>query len=367
MLNVCYLISGDLWAGAEVMAYHLLRGLQAYEGLSLSVILLNEGILAEKIRESGIRVHVVDESQTSFFNILLTIRKILNKQTPDVIHSHRYKENILAYLTTRFFRRIKLIGTQHGMLEVHERKTSLRQRLISRCNFFLLSRCFHRVVGVSQDIKNAFVKQYGFKEDFVSVIHNGVEIPDIPSMRGNRDSFVIGSSGRLFPVKDYHLMVEIARLILRKTNHIRFQLAGDGPERSKLQALIQDYGLDSLFELKGHLNDISAFYRDLDLYLNTSIHEGIPMSVLEAMAHGLPVIAPNVGGLREIVDDEVGGYLLEGRNPEAYADKCLLLYENKPLRQRISQAAREKVVRAFSMENMAQQYYNIYLDLAKKS
>jgi len=71
MLKVCHFISGDLWAGAEVMAYNLLRGLQTYEGLSLSVILFNEGSLAEEIRKLGIKVDVIDESKKSFFNIIL--------------------------------------------------------------------------------------------------------------------------------------------------------------------------------------------------------------------------------------------------------------------------------------------------------
>lgn len=159
-------------------------------------------------------------------------------------------------------------------------------------------------------------------------------------------------------------MVEVAKVVLQKTKDIRFQLAGEGPERPKLHALIRRYGLNGAFELKGHLEDTSAFYQGLDVYLNTSIHEGIPMTVLEAMAHGLPVVAPKVGGLREILDDGVQGYLLEVRDPEAFAEKCLSVCRNKTLWQRMSQAAREKVLRTFSMERMTQQYFNLYVNLA---
>ena len=109
---------------------------------------------------------------------------------------------------------------------------------------------------------------------------------------------------------------------------------------------------------------MSAFYQDLDLYLNSSVHEGVPISILEAMAHGLPVVAPNVGGIAEIVESEVEGYLLEDRNPVAFAEKCLLLYENIRLREEMSQAAREKVTRAFSAEKMAEQYHKLYFEVA---
>jgi glycosyltransferase involved in cell wall biosynthesis len=365
MLKICHIISGDLWAGKEVMIYSLLKGLKKYNNLTLSTILFNEGRLAEEIRKLGIRVHVTDESKISFFNILLATRKIFSKRPPDVIHSHNYKENILAYLSSRSIRSPKLIATHHGIQEVYRKDTRLQHRLISKCNFFVLSRCFQRVVGVSQDIQKA-LKQYGFSNNKVCVIHNGIEIPDITPNKDNGETFVIGSSGRLFPVKDYPFMVEIAKAILEKTTHIRFQLAGDGPERSKLQALIEEYGLNDVFVLKGHLEDISAFYQGLDLYLNTSIHEGIPMSILEAMAYQLPVVAPKVGGFKEIVEEGVQGYLLEERNPKAFAEKCILLYENKALRQKMAQAAREKVMREFSLEKMAQNYFNVYLELAMK-
>lgn len=116
MLHICHIISGDLWAGAEVMAFQLLKGLMVYSDLDLFAIVLNNERLAEAIKELGIRVKVVDESRISFYNILLTIRKIFRKHPPDIIHSHRYKENILSYLSSSFIPGVKLISTQHGKL-----------------------------------------------------------------------------------------------------------------------------------------------------------------------------------------------------------------------------------------------------------
>ena len=136
MLKVCHIISGDLWAGAEVMAYHLLKGLRPYGDLSITTaIVLNEGRLAEELRKQGITVNVVDESKSSFLNLFKIIKKILVQSPPDIIHSHRYKENFLAYLTSRSIHDIKLIVTQHGMPEVYGENSSLKQRLITKGNF----------------------------------------------------------------------------------------------------------------------------------------------------------------------------------------------------------------------------------------
>ncbi|MEA1896790.1 MAG: glycosyltransferase family 4 protein [Bacteroidota bacterium] len=146
----------------------------------------------------------------------------------------------------------------------------------------------------------------------------------------------------------------------------KFHLAGEGPERAKLQALIQQYNLNETFVLKGHIEDVQTFYRSLDLYLNTSVHEGLPMSILEAIACGLPIVAPDVGGIGEVVDNGEDGYLVDIRDPKAFAEKRFLLYKNRQLRRRMAQAAREKIVKSFSVENMAAQYHELYLSVVNK-
>ncbi len=87
------------------------------------------------------------------------------------------------------------------------------------------------------------------------------------------------------------------------------------------------------------------------------------MSILEAIAHGIPVVAPDVGGIGEVVDNGEDGYLISTRDPKAFAEKCFLLYKNRQLRQRMARAAREKVVRSFSVENMAAKYHELYMNV----
>ena len=155
-------------------------------------------------------------------------------------------------------------------------------------------------------------------------------------------------------------MIEISKEVRKMTNQIRFQLAGNGLEWPKLHGMIDRYSLSDVFELKGHVDNIADFYRELDLYINTSVHEGIPMSILEAMVQGIPIVAPRVGGLAEIIDDGVQGYLLDSRDPKIFAERCFELYENKSLRKNMGRAAREKIIQAFSVENMAKQYCAMY-------
>jgi L-malate glycosyltransferase len=362
MVRVCHLISGDLWAGAEVMTFHLLKHLRSFPELELTVILLNEGQLAKELRSVGLPVQVVDERRHSFPQIANAIRKILAPHPPDILHSHRYKENILASLTGRFYPGVSLISTQHGLPEIFNQPVSWTGRIASKADFFALSRYFRKVVAVSGNIRTYFVNDLGFCAGRVAVIHNGIEMPPPICSKAAGAPFVIGSSGRLFPVKDYPLMVRIAQELSPKRG-ISFVLAGDGPERVALEKAIDECGLAGRFALKGHLEDMDSFYRGLDLYLNTSVHEGIPMTILEAMACGLPVIAPQVGGIGEIIEDGVEGFLVSNRDPKAFAEKCLLL-QDAELRQRMGQAARAKVERGFSAEHMTRKYYQLYRELA---
>jgi len=361
--RILHLISGDLWAGAEVMAFNLLTSLTTFPDLEIKVILLNEGRLANDLRTCGLTVQIIDEKQHSFWQILQKIRASINDTRPDIIHSHRYKENLLAFLASKSCHpEVKLITTIHGLPEVSNIRPGLATRSKTAANFFLISKYFTKTVAVSDDIRNTLISRIGFSNKRIGVIHNGIHVQPSHSFSSRVvRPFIIGSSGRLFPVKDYPLMVEIARALsdLGYTD-IRFELAGEGPERTLLERLIESYGLQSRFILRGHQDDMDSFYQGLDLYLNTSIHEGIPMTILEALAHGLPVIAPAVGGIVEIIDDGTEGFLVAGRDPWNYAVKCRQLHDDAELWARMSSASRQRAEQSFSAEKMAESYYLLY-------
>jgi glycosyltransferase involved in cell wall biosynthesis len=364
MIRVCHIISGDLWAGAEVMAYHLLRALRSEKDLELLVILLNRGRLAEEVGKLAIPLVVIDERQYAFPRILVKAREAIRKFSPAVIHSHRYKENLLAYFSRGAAPNSTLVCTQHGMPELLGDSACVKARLISRCNFLLLARCFHKVVAVSADVRQNLLKLPLFKNGRVQTIHNGIPCNGVAARR-NRGKFVIGSCARLVPVKDFPFMVQVAAEIAKHSDEIRFEVAGDGPESGTIRQLITSHGLENRFHLHGFVEDTRLFYSGLDVYLNTSFHEGIPISVLEAMELGLPVVAPAVGGLREIIEDGVDGYLVKGRNPKAFAEKCMLLFSDKVLRADMGNATRRKAHSEFSVEHMARRYVRLYREAAE--
>jgi glycosyltransferase involved in cell wall biosynthesis len=367
VINVCHIISGDLWAGAEVMISNLLKILCKNRNLNIFVVILNDGRLCEELRNSNIKVFVLDEKKAPFITLSYKIYKIIKLIQPDIIHSHRYKENILSFFNKMIFNCRKIVTTQHGMPEYFGGKRSIHHTVVTRLNFFLMKHTFDRLTCVSNDIKNRLSNLIGIKDEILTVIHNGIKIPAEGKALNPDGPFRIGTAGRLFPVKDYPLFIKIAYEILKKDQNVRFLLAGEGPDKPLLRELVDKYQIFKNFEFLGHVENMKTFYGELDLYLNTSVHEGIPMSVLEAMAHGVPVVAPKTGGLCEIVEDAKSGYLIDSRNPDEFASVCLNIIKNLELHRNLSIEAKKRVGTAFSAEHMAECYYRLYRDLGTAS
>jgi len=363
-MTVLHIFSGDLWAGAEVMVFHLLDELRKEPHLKILALSLNEGILSRKLRDSGIETHVISEADHSFAVILLKAYRALKGQRIRVIHSHRYKENLLAFFLAKSTGAGCLAATLHGLSEppLDVENGDERIGLKTKLDYFLLKHFFTRVVAVSQNMKQVLVQKYGFRPEKIDVIYNGIPIP--PGEFSGRDSrdaiFQIGTVGRMVPVKDYGLFLEVAAEMRRQTDKVRFSILGDGPLKEALIRKTKELKMEDDVDFLSPRPDPFSYYQSLDLYLNTSLHEGIPLSILEAMACGRPVVAPKVGGIPEIVSDGEDGFLIDGRDPKKFSDGCLGLLRDKNLRMRIGENASKKVSARFSRLRMAQSYLKLY-------
>ena len=179
MVKVLHIVSGDLWAGAEVMVFNLLKGLHSLNKIEIHAVLLNEGRLSNELRNIGIRAYVLDEKRVSFVGISYRLKKIVRDIGPNIVHSHRYKENILSVLNVKFCGNFtKIITTQHGMPESFNGSLNKQHIIVTWLNFILMKSVFDKIVCVSSDIKRRFNQQFRIKNKKLTVIHNGVFVPD---------------------------------------------------------------------------------------------------------------------------------------------------------------------------------------------
>lgn len=370
-IKVCHIASGDLWAGAEVQIATLLKYVARDKGIALSAILLNPGRLADEVGRLGVETIVIPESRIGFFGILHRAAEFLRGKKVQVLHSHRYKENLLAALLARRIRGAVLIRTRHGLIEPHQGLKDLKQRLIQGADRLTARWTADRVIGVSAELAYRLEQDLGREK--VITIPNGVDVDQVRSELSvaearqrlgiPRDCYVLGTAGRLEPVKRLDIFLEAAQRISRELPKSRFIIAGEGREQSRLQALARELGIEGRVHFLGHRGDVFDVLRAMDVLVLSSDHEGLPMVLLEALAMGLTVVARKVGGIPEVINDNASGVLLESDSPAALAAACLDVLSDEGRRRRLSEAARNLVLESFSAERSGRETAKLYRSL----
>jgi glycosyltransferase involved in cell wall biosynthesis len=348
-----------------VVIYNLLSCLSRAPELRVVALGLNEGQLTARLRESGITTYVVPEARHTPLGILWQAARVLRREGVTVIHSHRYKENVLAWLLAKRLRVADLVATIHGLPESPTHRGPDVQRLgrWQRLDHVVLRHRFASVVAVSEEMKRALVGRYGFREAQIRMIRNGGKFPaDLSPASSPGDGFHIGTVARMVPIKGLDLFLEVAAR-LRQVRGVRFSILGDGPLREELTRQAAALGIAERVTFEPHRSDPFGYYRSLDLYLNTSVHEGLPLSVVEAMACGKPIVSAAVGGIPEIVEHGKDGFLVEGRDPAAFAERCLALVRDPALRSAMASRAASTAHGRLSAAAMAESYRELYGEL----
>jgi len=374
-MKICHVISGDLWAGAEVQAYTLLRGLKEHKGADVEAVVLNPGRLYDKLSETEIPVHLVDENRNGYGGIKRILIGIFDQIKPDIVHTHRYKENILGATAAKECNISHLVQTVHGIHEALKGFKQLKMRFYMFLNIRLTRRHFSKIIAVSGDIENTLKLTY--EAEKIVTIHNAI---DFSSVRPSRDAShlrkefsipdnhrIIGTSGRLVPIKGFDILLAAVRIILKDHPATSIVIAGDGPLKSELVDLSRDLGVFENVVFTGFRDDIYDIVNMFDIFVVSSFHEGIPMSVLEAMALSKPIVSTNVGGMIEIIEDGDSGLFADARDSGALAAQCGRLLDDLSLLERIGEGARERVSNEFSAEILTEKMFSLYQSVMARS
>jgi L-malate glycosyltransferase len=174
------------------------------------------------------------------------------------------------------------------------------------------------------------------------------------------ERFRVGAVGRLVPVKDPDLFLDVAEAVARVRDDVTFEFIGDGPLRSSFEHACRARGLDSIVRVLGHRSDASRLVGEFDLLLFTSRSEGIPYALLEAMAAGVPTVAPRVGGLPEVLVDGESALFSEERSAASLAGKIDQVLSRGDLRERLSKGALERASGEFAATTMLARLLAVY-------
>ena len=364
-LSIVQVASGDLWAGAETQLYTLCSALEKLENIKLNVILLNHGTLEEKLKKTGINVYVIDESKYNAINILFKIIKLFGYLKPDIVHTHRTKENILAGIAS-LVNGSRSIRSVHGAQEHAPGWGRPDKKLMHFTDWFIGRYIQTYIISVSEDLVKTIVKSYPISK--VKIIENGIDYRSLEKTRQEKSNsndetaYKIGIIGRLVPVKRIDLFIDTAIRFHDSFPNIDsiFYVYGDGPLKEQLIDYYKKTNTTQKIIFCGHSNNIHKDISNLDAVLVTSDHEGLPMTVLEAMSIKTPLICHSVGGITKALDSGKNGILINNQNPEEYVNAIEHVLNNTEATQARIDNALNTIIKTYSAETNADKYYNIY-------
>ena len=296
--------------------------------------------------------------------------RLLRKLRPDIVHTRN-----LAALEGQFVAALAGVGarihSEHGrdVFDLHgrNRKYNMLRKLARPL--------VHRYIALSQDLRGWLVQTVGVPSERIVQIYNGVDSTRFHPREGERCSIgppgflrggeiVIGSVGRMAEVKDFpgltRAFLRLLELAPEAHARARLVIVGEGAARATCLALLKQAQAEQLAWLPGSRNDVAQIMSQFDLFVLSSLGEGISNTILEAMACGLPVVATAVGGNGELVDAGVTGALVPPADPEAMAQALLKYYRDSARVRAHGAAGRAKIETQFSMTSMVSGYLGVY-------
>lgn len=278
---------------------------------------------------------------------------------PHVLHTHNTGPHLLGMLAGKIARVSIHVHTKHGRNLGNQAKVALINRVASRFT--------DRVVGVSYDATDLARTVEKVDERRLAVIHNGIDL----SKHSGRDEETLSDRvpgraihvARLNAVKDQPTLLRATRGVVDCHPEFCLDIVGDGPARQELESLTKQLHLENNVRFLGLRQDIPELLAQADFFVLSSISEGIALTLLEAMAASLPIVATDAGGNREIVEGERTGILVPVGNPEALAAGMIRLAGDAQLRKSMGAAGRRRVVEKFDINRVVAEYEALYLNL----
>lgn len=352
--------------GLERVVLDLVREGRA-AGQQLTVVCLEHpGALAPQIESLGVNVLSTGKRPGLSLRTVANLRRVLLNLRPDIIHTHQL--GALAHVRAAFYgrKRPAVVHTEHGKHYAQRR----RNRLLGRFGSGGADRFFCVSGDVAAEVRNCRVAP----ACRISVVPNGIDVAKFAYPKDDRnvrkelgisdDAPIIGTVGRLAEVKRQDILIRGFVEIARQFPKAHLMLVGDGPLGGQLRGLAADLGVAEKVHFAGYQAEPAAFVRAMNVFALTSRSEGMPLSVLEAWAAGVPVVASRVGGLTELIGQNSTGLLFDNGDVTGFSDSVVRLLRDGDLRQEIITAARHRVETEFDLRVMAGRYHTAYLALA---
>ena len=323
------------------------------------------GAFAEKVHSE---VEVVDIGKQDLLDLsaVVNLRSYLLKRKVDILHVHNPGALLYGVLAAKWAHTPVIVCTEHGFSYQLSLKTRLKDKLL----YTLVD----SVIAVSESLRQELISVYGFRNAKLCTVKNGISSGQMDGHRsGTRkqigirdDCFNIGIVARLVPVKNHRMLFKAFSIVKHQNPSARLWVVGSGQLRSELENLARALEVRDQVIFTGDRMDVPRILNALDLFVLTSFSEGLSITLLEAMSVGLPIIATNVGGNSEVIEQEESGLLVESNQPTDLANAILRIMGSTGLAQRLGLNAQQRFLKNFTIEHMVKKLYEVYCTLVEK-
>lgn len=349
--------------GAENMVLSLAKGLRD-RGHDPIIATNRPGWMTDRAEAAALPVWIETQRRALEIPWVLGLAWKLRRNRIDVFHSHEFSMNIFGGAAA-WLARVPQVATIHGRHYVADAPRRIR------AHRGLLGRGVP-LVAVSDDLREYLAGAFDLDRDALRLVHNGIALPGVDlagprnpgtSDRGVRDELGLSPNaplllcvGNLYPVKDHASLVRT----LPELPDATLAIAGRGEEEENLRRLARELGVENRLQLLGLRDDVDALLDAADVFVQPSKSEGLPLAVLEAMAHGVPVVASNVGGIPEAIVDGDSGLLVPPNDSSRLAMALAGLLAEPERARQLGQRGRERVAAEFSVGAMVDRYIELY-------
>lgn len=338
--------------------------------------------IPEMARKIGVKnfIAVPDRSMVDM-ECLKQLKKIILDNDLHVVHAHDDKTLLYAWLLRFMLPTIKIMYTCHSHAvysrdEFSSIKEYLSFKVRQKIQILLMQRYPKPIITISHDTKKRLIAN-GLAAKDVAVLHNGIDLafwqrkaarPVLKVELGIAPGgYLVGTVARITYDKDLPTFYRVAEEVAKRNSNVTFVIVGDGygDELPRAREEVARRGLERVVRFTGHRNDLRDVYASFDLFLMTSLTEGMPNTLLEAMAMGVPAVSTAVGGVPELLEDGVGGFLSPAGDATGLADHVLRLLKDSAMLARCGAACRERIEMKFSFERRVRKMEDYY-DMANQ-
>ncbi len=364
-MKVLHIIGGGDVGGAKVHVLSLVKELTSY--IDVTLLSLRPGAFADEARAMGINVEVIKS-----YNVISDISKAIkyvNSNQFDIVHSHGSKANIFAYAIKKACR-VPVVTTMHSDYKLDYMKSLSKRMTIGLLNSIVLRKLDYYIVVTSAFRK--MLADRGFDDKHIYTIVNGTDFSKPlknyskedfcrkHNLSLSKDDILVGTAARLDPVKDIGTLLEAAKVVVQKNPNVKFLIGGEGDEGKELRTRATNLGLDKNVFFLGWFDDPYELISVLDINVMTSISEGFPYYLLEGARFSKATICSRVGGIPDLIESSVNGYLFEPRDYHTLAEHLLDLASDNNKRKNFGDRLYAKAVEDFSMRAMCHIQLEIY-------